>query len=120
MSKTIILLLAACSLAGCATAPQRTTLSAAQVVAVSPAPVVRQAPVRQVSTSNRAAASTTTAAVSSEPTTASLRPGATYVASFPEADRRAACVRLNYREGTPQFARCLEGDFPENPYFAQQ
>ena len=46
-----------------------------------------------------------------------LQPGPNYVASFPEADRRAACLRLNYVENTPQFSRCLIGDFPENPYF---
>jgi hypothetical protein len=49
-----------------------------------------------------------------------LKPGPNYVASFPESDRRAACLRLKYIENTPKFTSCLQGDFPENPYFRQQ
>ena len=56
---------------------------------------------------------------SADPSTALLKPGPSYVASFPEADRRAACERLDYREGTRAFADCMMGDFPENPYFEQ-
>jgi hypothetical protein len=46
-----------------------------------------------------------------------LKPGATYVSNFPYKDRRAACLLLKYREGTLAFSDCLEGDFPENPWF---
>lgn len=54
--------------------------------------------------------------VVADPSLRSLQPGATYVASFPEADRRAACERLEYLEGTVEFAKCMEGYFPDNPY----
>jgi hypothetical protein len=76
---------------------------------MDPQPVVRQAPMRASAASQAPADSST----------ALLKPGPTYVASFPEADRRAACDRLDYRSGTQAYAKCLEGDFPENPYFAQ-
>ena len=51
-----------------------------------------------------------------DPSLRSLQPGATYVASFPEADRRAACQRLEYSAGTVEFSKCMEGYFPDNPY----
>ena len=56
------------------------------------------------------------AEVQADPALQSLKPGPTYVASFPEADRRAACDRLKYRVGTVEYSRCLEGYFPDNPY----
>jgi hypothetical protein len=46
-----------------------------------------------------------------------LKPGVTYVSNFPYDDRHAACLVLAYQEGTPAFAKCLKGDFPENPWF---
>ena len=54
--------------------------------------------------------------VQADPALQALKPGPTYVASFPEADRRAACDRLKYRAGTMEYSRCLEGYFPDNPY----
>jgi len=47
-----------------------------------------------------------------------LQPGTSYVANFAYAERRDACLRLNYSEGSDTFAACLEGNFPENPWFA--
>ena len=54
--------------------------------------------------------------VRADPALQALKPGPTYVASFPEPDRRAACDKLNYRTGTVEYSRCLEGYFPNNPY----
>jgi hypothetical protein len=97
MYRTLVFLISACAIAGCATAPKsdfgRSTASATSR-----------------SSSLQAASGPLT----------SLAPGATYVASFPEADRRAACLRLDYQEGTAAFSKCLEGDFPENPWFSRQ
>lgn len=109
MYKAIIILTAALGIAGCSTTRDGDIVvsSAPSAVLVSPQPVVRQAPVRIASQA------------SLEPSTALLKPGPGYVASFPEADRRAACQRLEYREGTRAFADCMIGDFPENPYFEQ-
>ena len=109
MPRTFLFLLAACCLAGCATAPERAAPMSSRVVMSPVQPVIHKPP--------QMSASVSTANTSAE---ASLKPGATYVAAFPEADRRAACLRLDYREGTAEFARCLEGDFPENPYFARR
>lgn len=92
-----------CLMAGCSTAP---TTRTAAVVPTNADVVVR----RDTSTNLPQASSAEVA---------SLRPGATYIASFSEAERRAACVRLEYREGTAAFAACLEGNFPENPYLAR-
>lgn len=103
MHKTLIVITATLALAGCASTSERSSVA----LVSAPQPIVRQAPL--VSAPQRA----------SDPATASLRPGPTYVASFPEADRRAACERLEYREGTNAYARCLIGDFPENPFFSQ-
>ena len=47
-----------------------------------------------------------------------LQPGDTYVHNFALAERRDACLRLNYSEGTVGFTQCLQGYFPENPWFA--
>ncbi len=47
-----------------------------------------------------------------------LKPGLTYVSNFPFEDRQAACLVLNYEQDTSAFAGCLQGDFPENPWFA--
>ncbi len=46
-----------------------------------------------------------------------LKPGLTYVSNFPLEDRQAACLVLEYEEDTPAFGGCLQGDFPENPWF---
>ncbi len=46
-----------------------------------------------------------------------LEPGSTYIHNFAFAERREACIALNYAEGTDTFSRCLEGFFPENPWF---
>lgn len=46
-----------------------------------------------------------------------LEPGITYVASFGYDERRQACLKLHYIDGTGDFSRCLEGFFPENPWF---
>lgn len=43
-----------------------------------------------------------------DPGLQALKPGPTYVASFPEADRRAACDRLKYQVGTIEYSKCLE------------
>ena len=111
MHKTMIVIAAAFAVAGCASTSDRASLQSSSVaLASAPQPIVRQAqPIRPAATRQAAI----------DPSVASLRPGPTYVASFPEADRRAACERLEYREGTRAFANCLIGDFPENPYFAQ-
>ena len=111
MHKTAFVIVAAFALAGCASTSDRASLQRSSVAyAATPQPVVRQAqPIRSGSSQ----------AAEADSSVAMLRPGATYVASFPEADRRAACERLEYREGTDAFAKCLIGDFPENPYFAQ-
>jgi hypothetical protein len=98
MYRTLIILTAALAMAGCSTTRERDRV----VAVVSPTgmaqPVASQA---------------------MDPDVAALRPGRTYIASFPEADRRAACERLNYQPGTRAYRDCLEGNFPENPYFAQ-
>ncbi|WP_108459248.1 hypothetical protein [Devosia naphthalenivorans] len=111
MHKTILVLTAALAMAGCSTTRDRDVVvsSSSTAVLMSPQPVVRQAPMRMASGSQ----------ASLEPSAALLKPGPGYVASFPEADRRAACQRLDYREGTRAFAACMIGDFPENPYFEQ-
>lgn len=88
MYKLIYAFVAAVSLAGCAMAP------------------------------NTANNTSTPPAVQADPALKSLKPGPTYVASFPEADRRAACDRLKYRVGSVEYSRCLEGYFPDNPYLA--
>jgi hypothetical protein len=138
MHKTIIFLAAALTMAGCATAPERVVgLSAPTAATTMPQSTVQQSQpaARQAQPLASATQHTTRQAqpaVQQAPTrtsvptqtaedssVASLKPGATYIASFPEADRRAACERLNYESGTPAFGKCLEGDFPENPYFAQ-
>jgi hypothetical protein len=62
------------------------------------------------------APSSTPREVRADPALQALKPGPTYIASFPEADRRAACDRLKYRTGTMEYSRCLEGYFPDNPY----
>lgn len=110
MRNIIMFFAAALTIAGCATAPERASLAtSSRVVATSPQPIIRQAqPARITAASPRV-----------DPALASLKPGPTYVASFPEADRRAACERLKYQEGTTQFSRCLEGYFPDNPYLQQ-
>jgi hypothetical protein len=109
MHKSLLIFTAALALAGCSTTRDTVVVSSApRAVVMDPQPVVRQAPVR-VSSASQA----------QDDSTALLKPGPTYVAAFPEADRRAACERLNYRSGTQAYAKCLEGDFPENPYFAQ-
>ncbi|MBW4656704.1 MAG: hypothetical protein KME20_27215 [Kaiparowitsia implicata GSE-PSE-MK54-09C] len=97
MYRTLVFLFSACAIAGCATAPRSDFVRGA-----APAPTG--------GSSLQAASGPVT----------SLAPGATYVASFPEADRRAACLRLDYQEGTAAFSKCLEGDFPENPWFSRQ
>ncbi|HEY0032302.1 MAG TPA: hypothetical protein VGB81_03470 [Devosia sp.] len=104
MYKTLLALILAGSLAGCASTPPTQT-RARMIAPVAEAPM-RAQPVRQASAAQTSAVP-------------ELQPGPNYVASFPEADRRAACLRLNYVENTPKFARCMEGDFPENPYFRQ-
>lgn len=137
MYKTVSALIVAAALAGCATAPRDKVVG---VVATSPAPVhraiaKRPAPVaqsmpevqqsRQATTRTPKSTPTPKSSSAPEPETrptpdadlARLKPGAAYIGSFPEAERRAACLRLDYTEGTGEFARCLEGDFPENPYF---
>jgi hypothetical protein len=107
MHKTIIILTAALAMAGCSSTRDRVVAtSALGTVLMAPQSAMRQAPTR-------------VAAQAEDPSIASLKPGRTYVASFPEADRRAACERLNYEPGTSAYRKCLEGDFPENPYFAQ-
>ncbi len=47
-----------------------------------------------------------------------LEPGSVYLANFSFDERREACMFLDYVEGTTAFSQCLEGDFPENPWFA--
>lgn len=103
MQKAVLIFAAALALAGCSTTQERSTATATQVVVSTPQPVER-------------------ARVASQATsqTEMLTPGANYMASFPEADRRAACDRLNYKSGTQAYSKCLEGNFPENPYFAQR
>jgi uncharacterized lipoprotein YajG len=107
MHKSLIILTAALAMAGCSTTRERDRLvsTAPSATLMAPQPAVRQVP--------RATQA------SLDPSVASLQPGATYVASFPEADRRAACERLNYQPGTRAYRDCLEGNFKENPYFAQ-
>ena len=116
MYKTLIILTAAAAIAGCSTTRERDrVVSVVSPVAVTvpqqttrqAQPVVRQAPTRMAS---QAAA---------DPSISSLKPGSAYVGSFPEADRRAACDRLDYQQGTRAYRDCLEGNFEENPYFAQ-
>jgi hypothetical protein len=48
---------------------------------------------------------------------ADLRPGSTYVANFPLEQRRKACLDLNYVERSAAFENCVEGNYPENPWF---
>ena len=86
MHRFLFLVASACLMSGCATVP-KTAINA------STPPEVQADPALQL-----------------------LKPGPTYVASFPEADRRAACDRLKYRAGTVEYSRCLEGYFPDNPY----
>lgn len=100
MHKSVLIFAAAVALAGCSTTQERSTATTARVVA----PV--QQPVDRARVASQSASQTEM-----------LRPGANYVASFPEADRRAACDRLDYKAGTRAYSQCLEGDFPENPYF---
>ncbi len=88
MHKFLFSIAAACLIAGCATAPKTAINTNTSIPA----------------------------AVRADPALQSLKPGPTYVASFPEVDRRAACDRLNYRVGTVEYSRCLEGYFPDNPY----
>jgi hypothetical protein len=109
MYKTIILLAVVFAVAGCSSTRDRDRLvsTAPNAALMAPQSVVREAPIRVASQAP------------ADPSIASLQPGPTYVASFPEADRRAACERLDYQKGTRAFSKCLEGDFPENPYFAQ-
>lgn len=137
MYKTVSALIVTVALAGCATAPRDRVVG---VVATSPAPVYRTISTQPASASQakpqvqqvRPAATPTPKSAPApksssapEPETrptpdadlARLKPGAAYIGSFPEAERRAACLRLDYTEGTGEFARCLEGNFPENPYF---
>ena len=47
-----------------------------------------------------------------------LQPGVTYIQNFAYSERRDACLLLNYSENTDTFAECLQGNFPENPWFA--
>ena len=108
MHKSLFAVILTCALAGCSsTAPTQT--ARATLVAPSPAGQamgrVSAQPIRQNTASVQSSA------------VPELQPGPNYVASFPEADRRAACIRLKYVENTPQFSRCLVGDFTENPYF---
>lgn len=110
MHKVILFVTAAFVVAGCATAPDRVVSSSLPTSITSPLQPAAQVRPARVSNAPQAVPNSTTA---------SLKPGPTYVASFPEADRRAACRRLDYREGSAEFSRCLVGDFPENPYFAQ-
>lgn len=104
MHKSFLAIVLTCSLAGCAS----TQPPVARTSMVMPAPA------NQGMSAQPVRVNPTTSQTSAMP---ELQPGPNYVASFPEADRRAACVRLKYVENTPKFARCLEGDFPENPYF---
>ncbi len=107
MRKVLVVFAAAVALAGCSASRERVVvLSPPTAVIVQPQPVVRlvEPPPARGNVDSVAA----------------LRPGRGYVAAFPEADRRAACVRLDYRPGTRGFSRCLVGDFPENPYFASR
>lgn len=46
-----------------------------------------------------------------------MRPGTTYLAHFTYAERRETCVGLSYAEQTAAFDNCVQGDFPENPWF---
>jgi len=105
MRKALVVFAVAVALAGCSTARERVVvLSPPTAVVVQPQPVARRVePPRSRDDMDSMAA---------------LRPGRGYVAAFPEADRRAACDRLEYRPGTRAYSRCLQGDFPENPYFA--
>lgn len=100
--KISLALLTCLALAGCATSPQRVVSQRVAVVPAAVTPIPQQVRgASQRSTEN-----------------AMLQPGASYIASFPEADRRAACDRLNYRRGTSDYSECLIGNFPENPYFS--
>lgn len=121
MYKILTALVLTASLAGCATAPRDRVVGVVSTEARTERVTVAQpASVTQASTQQmRKAATNPPPTANPDPRSdlARLKPGAAYVASFPEAERRAACVRLNYTEGTAQFSRCLEGDFPENPYF---
>jgi pyruvate/2-oxoglutarate dehydrogenase complex dihydrolipoamide acyltransferase (E2) component len=119
MYKTLTALVVACSIAGCATAPRNDVVA---VISTAPAPTTRAVvaqPQPAVQAQPKAQPAQTPAAPSPSPRDdlARLEPGASYIAAFPEAERRAACVRLDYEEGTREFSRCLEGNFPENPYF---
>jgi pyruvate/2-oxoglutarate dehydrogenase complex dihydrolipoamide acyltransferase (E2) component len=131
MYKIVSALIVTVSIAGCATAPRDKVVG---VVATSPAPAQRvvatqTAPMAQAKPQVQQARPAVTATPKSTPAPktstrptpdadlARLKPGAAYIASFPEDERRAACLRLDYEEGTGKFLRCLEGDFPENPYF---
>lgn len=108
MKRTLMIFGAVLAIAGCSATQDRVIGTARPgAVLVAPQPATRQAPMQVA------------ARVGVDPSLASLRPGRTYVASFPEAHRRAACERLDYQEGTRDYAKCLQGDFPENPYFAQ-
>jgi hypothetical protein len=48
-----------------------------------------------------------------------LQPGTTYVSSFSLNERQEACRFLEISEGTSAFDHCLEGDFPQNPWFSR-
>lgn len=130
MYKIISALIVTVSVAGCATAPRDQVVG---VVSTSPAPVHRvvatqpltvtqtKPQVQQTLPATSMPRSTPAPKPHTRPTPdadlARLKPGAAYIASFPEVERRAACLRLDYAEGTDEFSRCLEGNFPENPYF---
>lgn len=120
MHKTLLIVTAALALAGCSSTRDTVVVSSApRAVIMTPQPVVRQAPARVATATPAPTRAQAPAPAQADSSTALLKPGPTYVASFPEADRRAACDRLNYKAGTSSYSKCLEGDFPENPYFAQ-